>query len=125
MTAHLHVPAWDSQTATMSSVALNDWLRGQMGFKGVIITDDLEMGAITGAAAIPAAARQALMAGADLLLICSQEKAAWEAAALLDRDPSLHQRVADSRRRLELLRKQVARVPVDLAKVKVYFKRRG
>jgi beta-N-acetylhexosaminidase len=125
MTAHVHVPAWDGQTATMSPVALQDWLRGRLGFDGVIITDDLEMGAITGAAAVPAAARQALMAGADLLLICSEVKAAWEAAALLNRDYSLQQRMVDSRHRLERLRQQVARVSVDLAEVKAYFKGRG
>jgi beta-N-acetylhexosaminidase len=125
MTAHVHVPAWDAQTATMSPVALNDWLRGRLGFNGVIITDDLEMGAIAGAAAIPTAARQALKAGADLLLICSEVKYAWEAAALLKGDHSLQQRMSDSKRRLEALRKRVAREPADLAAVKAYFRGRG
>jgi beta-N-acetylhexosaminidase len=125
MTAHVHVPAWDGQPATMSPVALNDWLRGHLGFSGVIITDDLEMGAIAGAAAIPAAARQAFRAGADLLLICSEVKYAWEAAALLKQDHSLQQRLAGSGQRLEHLRKQVSREPADLAAVKAYFKKRG
>jgi beta-N-acetylhexosaminidase len=125
MTAHLHVPAWDGQTATMSRLALTDWLRGRLGFGGAIITDDLEMGAIAGAAAVPAAAAQACAAGADLLLICSAGEAAWEAVAFLNRDHSLQQRLADSRRRLERLRKQVARAPVSLEEVKAYFKGRG
>jgi beta-N-acetylhexosaminidase len=93
MTAHLHVPAWDSQTATMSSVS--------------------------------AAAGQACAAGADLLLICSAGEAAWKAAASLKHGDSLQQHMADSRRRLEALRKQVARVPVNLENVKAYFKGRG
>jgi beta-N-acetylhexosaminidase len=125
MTAHVHVPVWDDQTATMSPVALQNWLRGRLGFDGVIITDDLEMGAIAGAAAIPNAALQAFMAGADLLLICSEVKYVWEAAVLLNGDHSLQQRLADSRRRLAHLRQQVAREPADLAAVKAYFKGRG
>jgi beta-N-acetylhexosaminidase len=125
MTAHLHVPAWDSHTATMSSVALHDWLRGRLGFEGVIITDDLEMGAIAGAAAVPASAGQACAAGADLLLICSAGKVAWEAAAFLNNEESLQPRLADSRRRLERLRKQVAWMPKDLEEVKDYFKGRA
>jgi len=125
MTAHVHVPAWDGQPATMSPVALNSWLRGRLGFGGVIITDDLEMGAIAGAAAIPAASHQAFVAGADLLLICSKAKSAWEAAALLKQDHSLQRRWAESGRRLEHLRQQVAREPADLAAVKAYFKERS
>ena len=89
MTAHLKVPQWDARPATLSPVALQDWLRGRLGFQGVIITDDLEMGAI--ATNMPAAqgAYEALVAGADLLLICSQWEAAWETARLLSQDGSL------------------------------------
>jgi beta-N-acetylhexosaminidase len=121
MTAHLHVPAWDGRTATMSPVALQDRLRGRLGFEGVIITDDLEMGAIAGAAAVPAAAGQAHVAGADLLLICSPGEAAWEAAAFLNRDRAFKQSTAASRRRLEHLRGQVSRARVSLEEVKAYF----
>jgi len=125
MTAHLKVPAWDGQTATMSPVALKDWLRRLLGFEGVIITDDLEMGAIAGAAAVPMAACRALAAGADLLLICSPGEAAWEAAALLSRDQALHQSGADSKRRLKRLREKVLRKPADLEEVKAYFGGQG
>jgi beta-N-acetylhexosaminidase len=125
MTAHLRVPAWDGQTATMSPMALTDWLRGRLDFKGVIITDDLEMGAIAGAAAAPTAARQAFAAGADLLLICSAGEAAWNAAAFLNQDHAYHQHMADSRRRLERLRKQVAKVPVNFKEVRAYFRGEG
>jgi beta-N-acetylhexosaminidase len=121
MTAHLHVPAWDSHTATLSPVALKDWLRRRLGFKGVIITDDLEMGAIAGAAAAPQAAHEALAAGADLLLICSQAGAAWEAAALLGRDHALTQPLADAGRRLQRLRQQAATSQATRDEVKDYF----
>jgi len=104
MTAHVKVPQWDARPATLSPVALQDWLRGRLGFQGVIITDDLEMGAI--ATNMPAAqgAVAALAAGADLLLICSQGEAAWETARLLSQDGSLAARGRDAARRvLQLL----------------------
>jgi len=125
MTAHLRVPAWDGRPVTLSPVALQDWLRRRLGFEGVIMTDDLEMGAIAEATAVPEAARQALSAGADLLLICNQGEAAWEAAALLTREQALHQPVAESGRRLQRLREQAARIPMDLGEVRAYFKNRA
>jgi beta-N-acetylhexosaminidase len=125
MTAHLQVPAWDGQPATLSSVALKDWLRHRLGFEGVIITDDLEMGAIAGATTVPDASCQAVAAGADLLLICSHGEAAWNAAARLSREPALHQQMAAAKSRLQRLREQVARVPVNLEEVKAYFGRKG
>lgn len=124
MTAHLRVPAWDDQPATLSPVALKDWLRHRLGFEGVIITDDLEMGAIAGAATVPDAACRALAAGADLLLICSHGEAAWKAASRLSREPVLHQHAAASKTRLQRLREQVGRYPVNLDEVKAYFGRK-
>ncbi len=121
MTAHLQVPAWDCPTATLSPAALKDWLRRRLGFKGVIITDDLEMGAIAGAAAASEAACQALAAGADLLLICSQGEAAWEAAECLRRDPALHRPLVDARRRLQHLRERLSRSRATRDEVKAYF----
>jgi beta-N-acetylhexosaminidase len=125
MTAHLQVPAWEVQTATLSAVALQDWLRGRLGFGGVIITDDLEMGAVAGAAPAPDAAHQAFRAGADLLLICSRWEAALEAAALLSRDRALLKAAADAKRRLQRLRQQVRRRPAGLQEVEAYFQGRG
>ncbi|MGB8991225.1 MAG: beta-N-acetylhexosaminidase, partial [Desulfobaccales bacterium] len=90
MTAHLLVPAWDAaRPATLSPVALQDWLRRRLGFDGVIITDDLEMGAIATNLPAPQGARAALAAGADLLLICNNWQAAWDTAQLLATDAAL------------------------------------
>lgn len=124
MSAHLHVPAWDDRPATLSLVALKDWLRQRLGYQGVIVTDDLEMGAIAGAAAVPDAAGQALAAGADLLLVCSPGEVVWEAATLLSRDKVLHQYTGEARRRLRALREKVALASVDKDKVRTYFKKR-
>jgi beta-N-acetylhexosaminidase len=121
MTAHLQVPAWDGRPATLSPAALQDRLRQGLGFQGVIITDDLEMGAIAGATAVPDAAGQALAAGADLLLVCSPGDAVWDAAALLSRDAVLTRYAAAARGRVQTLRERVARAPVEKTAVRAFF----
>jgi len=125
MTAHLQVPAWDTRPATLSAVALRDWLRHRLGYRGLIVTDDLEMGAIAGAAAVPDAACQALAAGADMLLVCTPGEVVWEAARLLSRDPALCRLAGEAITRVQALRARVARAPVDKAAVKAYFKKPG
>jgi beta-N-acetylhexosaminidase len=71
MSAHVVYPALDSDfPATASRKILTGLLRQQMGFNGVIITDDLEMGAVARHSTIDQAALNALTAGADMLLIC-------------------------------------------------------
>ena len=71
MTAHVVYPALDAQRpATLSPTILTGLLREQWGFDGVIVTDDLEMHAISDHHGIGDAAVQAFLAGADMLLIC-------------------------------------------------------
>ena len=71
MTAHVLYPALDAQRpATLSPTILTGLLREQWGFDGVIVTDDLEMHAISDHHGVGDAAVQAFLAGADLLLIC-------------------------------------------------------
>ncbi len=71
MTAHVLYPALDAQRpATLSPTILTGLLRDQWGFDGVIVTDDLEMHAISDHHGTGDAAVQAFLAGADLLLIC-------------------------------------------------------
>jgi beta-N-acetylhexosaminidase len=122
MTAHLLVPRWDAKRpATLSPVALKQWLRRNLGFEGVIITDDLEMGGIT--TQLPAAqgAREALAAGADLLLICNNWDAAWDAARLLAGDPNLAARGRDAAPRLNRLRSSLRTATAPRQEVKDYF----
>jgi len=111
MTAHLTVPAWEERPATLSPLALDTWLRSRLGFKGVIVTDDLEMGAIAENTEPAPAARQALTAGADLLLICNDVAAAWEAARLIAQDESMAARVRQSAGRLHGLRRRLQPPP--------------
>ena len=68
MLAHTLIPAIDNQIAPFSSVIMNDWLRGELGFKGLIITDDLIMAAV-GTMRPEEAAVKSVIAGADMVLI--------------------------------------------------------
>jgi len=71
MTAHVHYPALDPENpATLSRTILSDMLRRQMGFSGVILSDDLEMRAILDHSKVGDAAVRSLQAGADMLLVC-------------------------------------------------------
>jgi beta-N-acetylhexosaminidase len=76
MTSHTIYQHLDQENpATLSKKILTGLLRNELGYDGVIITDDLEMGAIEKEGDLGQAALQAFTAGADLLLICeSHEK---------------------------------------------------
>jgi beta-N-acetylhexosaminidase len=68
--SHAFYAAYDPVTpASLSPAVIGGLLRGQLGFRGVVITDDLGAGAITAAGGVQAAAPRALAAGADLVLI--------------------------------------------------------
>jgi beta-N-acetylhexosaminidase len=75
MTAHVSYPKIDPQfPATLSYIILTDLLRDQLHFKGVIVTDDLEMRAIIDHYGIEDASLMAFQAGADILLICKDRE---------------------------------------------------
>ena len=66
---HLYYPALDAhRSADLSPVTDND-LRGLLGFKGAILSDDMEMGAITDTTPVPVAAVQFLQSGGDMVMI--------------------------------------------------------
>lgn len=70
MTGHLLVPAVDPRhPATLSRLVLSDLLRGELGFHGVIVTDAIEMKAITDRYGFEAGTVRALAAGADAICI--------------------------------------------------------
>jgi beta-N-acetylhexosaminidase len=72
MVAHVIVPEWDDLPASLSRVAITTILRKKIGFSGLSFTDDLEMGAITKQWPVSEAAKLAVAAGHDILLICEQ-----------------------------------------------------
>jgi beta-N-acetylhexosaminidase len=67
MTAHILVPDLDDVPATTSRVILDGLLREELGFEGMVITDALEMRAISGTIGVDEGAVRALGAGADAL----------------------------------------------------------
>ena len=81
MTAHIAVPALAPADvpATLSPAILTSLLRGEMGFKGIVVTDALEMGGIAQGYAGGEAAVKALEAGADALVMPPDPEAAVKA----------------------------------------------
>jgi beta-N-acetylhexosaminidase len=70
LTAHLLYPAWDpGLPATVSPTIIEEIIRGAIGFDGLLISDDLGMGALSGRLAERSSA--AIAAGCDLVLHCS------------------------------------------------------
>ena len=87
MTAHIVYPAFDPiLPATLSARIIGGIVRGRIGFKGVLVTDDLAMKALSGEPADLAV--QALAAGCDFSLYCSGEFAPTEALLRACPDPS-------------------------------------
>lgn len=71
MAAHILMSAIDPVfPASLSQSVITGLLRKEMGFDGVVVTDDLTMGAITEHYGIGEAAVLAIGAGCDLLLVC-------------------------------------------------------
>lgn len=70
MTAHIMVPAFDSQNCTTLSKPTLDYLRNEIGFKGVVISDSLIMeGLLKNCPSVDEAAIRAFNAGCDILLL--------------------------------------------------------
>ncbi|MBI3303057.1 MAG: beta-N-acetylhexosaminidase [Deltaproteobacteria bacterium] len=114
MTAHILYPALDPDLpATLSPLVIDGLLRRRLHFQGVVVTDDLEMGAVVRHFTIEQAAVDALRAGADLLLIChSPERAlaARDACVRALSDSRLSpQRVEQAGQRIAALKKAHAR----------------
>jgi beta-N-acetylhexosaminidase len=69
MTSHVLYTAWDADNpATLSETVIGDVIRRRIGFSGLLLTDDIDMAALSGD--IPARGAKALAAGCDLVLNC-------------------------------------------------------
>lgn len=80
MVGHISAPSvtGDSTPASLSSVMVTDVLRNQMGFTGVVITDAMNMGAITSQYSSADAAVAAINAGVDIILMPEDFQAAYQ-----------------------------------------------
>ncbi|MBN8501540.1 MAG: beta-hexosaminidase, partial [Sphingomonadales bacterium] len=69
MTGHLLFTAWDADNpATQSARIIEQVIRGKIGFDGLLMTDDLDMEALSGT--VPERAARAIAAGCDIALNC-------------------------------------------------------
>lgn len=69
LTAHVFSPLDPENPATLSKATITDLLRGQMGYAGVVITDDMGMGAIVNHYGLASAIEKAINAGVDMIAI--------------------------------------------------------
>jgi beta-N-acetylhexosaminidase len=122
MPGHLLVPGLtDGLPATQSPAALRGLLRGELGFTGVIISDALEMRAVSGRDGIPEAAVRAVAAGVDLLCLgrdTGEEDYLAVVAAITGAVESgrlPEERLQDAAERLRGFRAGLARRPGEVA----------
>ena len=117
MTAHVVYSALDAGLpATLSRSVCTD-LRERLGFRGLLISDDLEMRAIAARWPIEEAAVQAIDAGCDALLICSsdenQERAVEGLTRRAEASDSFRARCEEARARVLLARRRATARPLD------------
>ncbi|MGA8502745.1 MAG: beta-N-acetylhexosaminidase [Candidatus Sulfotelmatobacter sp.] len=94
----------DPTPASLSKVWITDMLRKRIGYRKLIVSDDLEMGGVLSAAPVGPAAVQFIRAGGDLCLVCHREdyiaQASDEISKTAERDPKFARRVEESVRRV-------------------------
>ncbi|MFQ5692289.1 MAG: glycoside hydrolase family 3 N-terminal domain-containing protein, partial [Nitrospinota bacterium] len=120
MSAHIVAPALDpDRPGTLSPAVITGLLREELGFGGLVLTDDMEMEAVAGHHAPGEAAVLAVEAGCDLLLFChaaDRQRAARDALEAAVRSGRLsEERLRASAERIGRIRKGLAgRPPVGL-----------
>ncbi len=116
MVSHAAYPqlTWDRTPASLSKIWITDILRKRIGYRNLIVSDDLEMGGVLSAAPIGEAAVEFIRAGGDLCLICHREDYIVEAYETLikaaERDSKFARRVAEAARRVATFKKKNARI---------------
>jgi len=81
MVAHISYPniTSDGVPASLSKKWISDVLREKIGYRGLVISDDLDMGGVLKSVSIEDAAVETLRAGSDLFLVCQKEEHVWRA----------------------------------------------
>jgi beta-N-acetylhexosaminidase len=106
MVAHAAYPAvtGDRTPASLSAKWMHQVLRRRIGYKGIVLSDDLEMGGVLAGSSVESAAVETLRAGADMFLVCKQEefvRRAYESVLReAERDRRFRERIRDAHARV-------------------------
>jgi beta-N-acetylhexosaminidase len=112
MTAHVVFEALDPGVpATLSRRVLGDLLRGELGYRGLVVSDDLDMKAVVDHVGVADAAVRAVAAGCDALLLCQnrayQDEAFEGLVRSCERDSEFRARVALAAAAIRLLKQRL------------------
>lgn len=113
MVAHAAYPAVTRTgiPASLSPKWIADILRKRIGYRGLVVSDDLEMGGVQAAAPIDEAAVDTLHAGADMFLVCHNEAHVWRTYEAVVReaenDPAFARKVSAAARRVLAFKKKM------------------
>ncbi len=109
MTTHITAPNVDGSNvpSTMSSLILQDKLRNELGYKNLVVTDAMEMGAISQQYTPEEAVVKSIQAGVDVLLCVPKYKKAFDAVVNAVKDGTISEsRINESVRRILLLKRK-------------------
>lgn len=112
MVAHSAYPdvTKNDTPASISKKWINGILQKKIGYKGLVISDDLEMGGVQKAASIEDAAVETLLAGADIFLVCHNEEFVWRSyekvLTTAEKDKKFAKRVSDAAGRILAFKKK-------------------
>jgi beta-N-acetylhexosaminidase len=104
----------DRTPASLSKIWITDILRKRIGFRNLIVSDDLEMGGVLAAAPVGDAAVQHIRAGGDLCLVCHREDYITQAFEALvstaERDAKFARRAEDAAERVLAFKKKLVKM---------------
>lgn len=109
LASHVLFPSVDDAVASVSPRWIRDVLRGDLGFKGVVFTDDMSMAGAAVAGDIVVRSKRALAAGSDMVLICNSRPSVITVLEQLDvePEPASHMRLVRMRGRDGLPREEL------------------
>jgi beta-N-acetylhexosaminidase len=116
MIAHAAYPqvTKDQTPASLSKIWIEDILRKRIGYRNLIVSDDLDMGGVLAAAPVEQAAVEHVRAGGHLLLICHREdhvtQAYEELVRTTEHDPKFARRIEEATRRVLAFKKKSAKI---------------
>ncbi|KMY66771.1 hypothetical protein AAU61_16015 [Desulfocarbo indianensis] len=111
----------DSSPASLSPAVIEGLLRKEIGYQGLVLSDDLEMGAVAAELEPDQAAVRAYLAGCDLVLVCHRAELALQAldrlTALAEAGEISQERIWASHHRIQAAKNRLAALPESLSQL--------